>query len=526
MTPWSIWSNHRLRGDYQKDFDKFIKQNELELPWEAIKKAYENEDINDNYLAKIFPKTAEGVGKVKDLFEAKEKFRSLRDKFNNFNTALGAASAQDASAVIEVLKKEGLTLAKEFDALKPYAEFIENTMNLIQLANEKDEMTKAMGAFGVATLRLNYHTYEAVRKDTSTGALSVNSPLVNKLMELIVEAIEISNSKAPGAFRPLYSEEKKEVAEYLVKYLNVQRAKYKRSEKTDSNWMIAHVSGVMAALFEQVYVAAITDHATPEKFLEFMKTSDKVDTTKPIDSYLDTTVEKKVFRDVRKEAMRKLDEAQFIVMRYSDILMQNSSYPIKEVMNYLEELSQKMLASANIDQIATRRYKELNLWQINTSSSTRLNIDTSYVMSFRDYQKALLNTDMINAENTMVVIDYYTAAVYDLIVRSALAVFTMSPNGFSAALGATATDTWNSLSDQVFTKLDDAWKQRSMLTAMSIAELALSMGATVMKEVEIANSIYNLIDALDKAVVIDPPLNTELITYSVKDVVIPGAKCS
>lgn len=55
--------------------------------------------------------------------------------------------------------------------------------------------------------------------------------------------------------------DKAEITDYLVKYLNIQRAKYERDERTDSNWMIAHVSGVMAALFEQVYVAAITEQA-------------------------------------------------------------------------------------------------------------------------------------------------------------------------------------------------------------------------------------------------------------------------
>ncbi|MBO7520433.1 MAG: hypothetical protein J6T73_06605, partial [Clostridia bacterium] len=81
-------------------------------------------------------------------------------------------------------------------------------------------------------------------------------------------------------------------------------------------------------------------------------------------------------------------------------------------------------------------------------------------------------------------------------------------------------------SDQVFTKLDDAWKTRSMLVAKSLAELALIMGSTVMKEADIADSIYNLISALDSSIVFDPPLNTELITYSIKDVVIPDGQAT
>ena len=63
-----------------------------------------------------------------------------------------------------------------------------------------------------------------------------------------------------------------------------------------------------------------------------------------------------------------------------------------------------------------------------------------------------------------------------------------------------------------------------MLTAMSIAELSLVMGSTVMKEASVADDIYRLIDALDKAIVFDPPLNTELVTYSIKDVVIPDGE--
>ncbi|MBO4734516.1 MAG: hypothetical protein J5662_08570, partial [Clostridia bacterium] len=518
-----IMLNHYLRGDYDKDFDDLIKKYKLETSWDAVKAAYENEDINENYLAKIFPKTADGIGKVKDVYEAKENFRSLKDKVKNFSTALGEASTKDYSAVLEVLGNEGLELASEFDALKDCAEFVKNTMQLIQLANEADEMNKAMGAFGDATLKLNYHTYEAVRNDTSTGSLTTSSSLVKKLMDLIEEAIFKSAANAPGAFKPMSSADRKDIAAYLVKYLNVQRAKYTRSEQTDSNWMIAHVSGVMAALFEQVYVAAITEQASPEAFLKYMQASG---TKKTLNSYLDKTMEKRVFRQVRNDATAKLASAQEIVRRYGSNVPKNSSYPVKEIVEYLEGLSQKIAAAANIDQLSTRRYKDLNLWLVGKSSTTKLSIDTNFVMSFRDYQKALLNTDMINAENSMTVVNYWTAAMYDLIVRSALLVVTLSPNAISASLGATATSTWDSLADQVFTKLDDEWKQRSMLTAMSIADLAVTMGATVMKEVKIADSIYDLMYALDTAVVFDPPLDIELVTYSIKDVVIPDGQAT
>ncbi|MBR5923186.1 MAG: dockerin type I repeat-containing protein [Clostridia bacterium] len=518
-----IMLNHYLRGDYDKDFDALIKKYKLETSWEAVKAAYENEDINENYLAKIFPKTADGIGKVKDVYEAKENFRSLKDKVQKFGTALGEASTKNYAAILDVLGNEGLELASEFDALKDCAEFVKNTMQLIQLANEQDEMSKAMGAFGDATLKLNYHTYEAVRNDFTTGALTSSSPLVNKLMNLIEEAIFKSAANAPGAFKPMSKADRKDIADYLVKYLNVQRAKYTRSEQTDSNWMIAHVSGVMAALFEQVYVAAITEQASPEAFLKYMQASD---TKKTLNSYLDKTMEKRIFREVRKDAIAKLDSAKAIASRYGTNIAKNSSYPVKEIVEYLENLSQKIAAAANIDQISTRRYKDLNLWLVGSSTGTKLSIDTNFVMSFRDYQKALLNTDMINAENAMVVVNYWTAAMYDLIVRSALLVVTLSPNAISASLGATATSTWDGLAEQVFTKLDDEWKQRSMLTAMSIADLAVTMGATVMKEVKIADSIYDLISALDTAVVFDPPLDIELVTYSVKDVVIPEGQAT
>ena len=112
-----IMLNHYLRGDYDKDFDELIKKYKLETTWDAVKAAYENEDINDNYLAKIFPKTADGIGKVKDVYEAKENFRSLKDKVKNFSTALGEASTKDYSAILDVLGNEGLELASEFDAL-------------------------------------------------------------------------------------------------------------------------------------------------------------------------------------------------------------------------------------------------------------------------------------------------------------------------------------------------------------------------------------------------------------------------
>ena len=516
-----IMLNHHLRGDYEKDFDKYLKDHKLDVPWEAVKAAYENEDINDNYLAKIFPKTADGIGKVKDVYEAKESFRSLKDKVQNFSSALGTASTQGSAAVLAVLSNEGVELMKEFGELEKVAEFIENTLQLIQLANEKDEMTKAMGAFGNATLKLNFHTYEAVRNDFTTGALTKDSPLIQNLMTLVSEAIIKSNQDAPGAFKKMTASDKAEIADYLVKYLNTQRAKYERDERTDSHWMVAHVSGVMAALFEQVYVAAITEQATPEKFLEFMQNADK---PKPLGSYLDTTLEKKIFRDVRKEAAAKIESAKSIVVHYSDKIIKNSSYPAKQLITYLEELSQKLQASANIDMLSTRRYKDLTLWTVRTESGTELNIDKNFTMSFRDYIKAMLNTDVINAENSMVVVDYYTAALYDLIVRSALMVTILSPNAISASLGASAAATWDDLADQVFSKLDDVWKQRSLLTAMSIAELALTMGSTVMKEAKIADMIYDLIAALDRAVVFDPPLNTELITYSIKDVVIPDGE--
>lgn len=105
-------------------------------------------------------------------------------------------------------------------------------------------------------------------------------------------------------------------------------------------------------------------------------------------------------------------------------------------------------------------------------------------------------------------------------------VVTMSPNAFSAALGAAASSTWDSLSEQVFTKLDEEWNVRSQLTAKSLAELALIMGSTVMKEADVATGIYDLIAALDNAVIFDPPLNTELVTFSIKDVVIPEENAS
>ena len=519
-----VMLNHHLRGAYEQDVDKIMKDYKLDQPWEVLKAAYDNEDIKSNYLKPVFENQVDAIDKLKDIYGAKESFRSLKDKVKNFSTALGGAWDKDSSAILAVLGNEGLELMKEFEPLKKYAEFIDNTMKLIQLANEKDEMTKAMGAFGDATLRLNYHTYEAVRKDKSTGKLSKTSPLIIELMGLISEAIILSNEKSPGAFKPLTGSDREAIRAYLVEYLNIQRAKYPRSDDADSNWMKAHVSAVMAALFEQVYVTAITDQATPEDFMKFMQNADKVENTgkkKTLDGYLDTMIEKKVFRDVRLGAMAKIEEAQAIVRQYSTTLMKNSSYPVKEIIRYLEDLVQKLNTSSDIEKTVTRRYKDIEVWQINSVSNTRLEIRTNYVLSFREYQKALLNTDLINAENMMAYVDYMTAAVYDLIVRSALMVVNMSPNAISGALGAAVTAAYDSVADQVFNKLDDEWKTRSALTAKTLAELALTMGSMVMKEADVANSIYDLIAALDNAIIFDPPLDTELVTYSIKDVVIP-----
>ena len=413
-----IMLNHHLRGDYEKDVDKILKDYKLDMPWEAVKAAYDNEDIKDNYLSTIFKDQVDGIDKLRDIYNAKESFRSLKDKVNKFSTALGSAWDKNPSAIIAVLENEGLELASEFEVLEPYAQFIGNTLKLIQLAKEKDEMTKAMGAFGDATLRLNYHTYEAVRKDTSTGALSKDSSLVTNLMKLIEEAIDISNAKAPGAFKKITDSDKVEIKKYLVQYLNVQRAKYPRSEAADSNWMKAHVSAVMAALFEQVYVDAMTKPATPEDFLKFMQNSDKVEAKdKTLDDYLDSTLEKQIFRDVRQNAIAKLEEAQAIVRFYNEKLVKNSSYPVKEVVRYLEELAQKLKGLADIEQTVTRRYKDLNVWQLDYVSNTELSISTNYILSFREYQKALLYTDMINAENTMAYVDYMTAGVYGNLSR-------------------------------------------------------------------------------------------------------------
>ena len=518
--------NHYLRGDYDADFDKFVKDHKLELTWDATKAAYENEDIKDNYLKTMFKDQVDAIDKVQEVYQAKERFRKIKGLVKDFGSALGAASDQGFAATVAVLGKEGVALAKEFELTKPYAEFIDNTMKLIQLANEKDEMTKAMGAFGDATLRLTSHTYEAVRDDKSTGQLTKTSPLVLELMGLINEAINLSNDKAPGAFKALTKSDMEAIRAYLVEYLNVQRAKYTRSEDTDSNWMKAHISAVMAALFEQVYVQAITEQATPEKFLEFMRNADKVETKKSLNGYLDKTLEKQIFRDIRQKAVAKLEEAQTIVRHYSTTLAQNSSYPVKEIIRYLEDIVQKMSASMNIEQSVTRRYKDLTVWQVDSLTGTKLEIRTNYTLSYREYQKALLNVDVINAENMMVVVDYLTAGVYDLIMRSALMVVTMSPNAISASIGAAVTDAYDSVSEQIFTKLDDAWKIRSTMAAKAIAELSLIMGSTLMKEADVATGIYDLIAALDKAVVFDPPLDTELITYSIKDVVIPDGQAS
>ena len=513
--------NHHLRGDYEKDVNQLIKDYNLDLSVETLKAAYANEDINDNYLAKLYPDQAKGLKAITELYGAKESFKSVKEKTENFGKALGEASTQGVGAIIKVLANEGADLASEFEITKDAAEFVSNTMKLIQLLNEEDAMTQAMGAFGDATLSLVHKTYEAVRADNTTGALSKSSSLIVELRKLINEAIKKSNQKSPGAFKPLTTDDEKQIAEYLVKYLNVMRAKYPRSEQTDSNWMKAHVSGVMAALFEQVYVAALTEQATPEAFLKFMKNADKVDTKKTLNSYIGSTLQKKVFRDVRVSASAKLEEAQAIVRRYSDKLLKNSSYPAKEIIRYLEDMAQKMGASSNIEQSVTRRYKDLDIWQLDSVSETSLEIRTNYKISYRDYQKAMLNFDVLNAENSMLVVDYMTAGIYDLIVRSAISMVVMSPDAIASTIATSALATWDSLADIVFNKLDEAWKTRSIMTANQIAELSMLMGATVMKEADIATAIYDLIAALDKAIVFDPPLDTELVTYSVKDVVIP-----
>ena len=133
---------------------------------------------------------------------------------------------------------------------------------------------------------------------------------------------------------------------------------------------------------------------------------------------------------------------------------------------------------------------------------------------------------MLNNQNMLATYDYYMAAMYDLMVRTGLMIVTMSPNAVSASVGASAAALWDDLSQKAFNKLDEAWSNRAMLASMSIAQLSLIMGNTVMKEAEIAYDIYNLLFALDNAIVFDPPLNTELVTFSVKDVVIPDGEAS
>ncbi|MBQ6413153.1 MAG: hypothetical protein IJI19_06720, partial [Ruminococcus sp.] len=264
------------------------------------------------------------------------------------------------------------------------------------------------------------------------------------------------------------------------------------------------------------------EQANPQSFMKYMQ--DSSDSDKNLGSYIDSTLNRKVFRDVRLEAISRIKSAKLLVTHYSDRIAKNSTYPVKQVVNYLTELSQKMQAASNVGMLSTSRYKDLNIWKIVTSGATKLTIDDEYVMSFRDYQKALLNVDVINAENTTFIVDYYKAALYDLIVRSGLMVLTLSPNGYSAMLGAMASEQWNSLAEKAFARADEVWLNRSTFAAMSIAQLSLVMGTTVMKESEIATHIYNLIEALDKAIILDPPLDTELITYSVKDVVIPDGE--
>ncbi|MBQ3265990.1 MAG: hypothetical protein IJH07_09475, partial [Ruminococcus sp.] len=524
----NIWYNNKLLSvdAFGKKLDKFINKYDLEDSWEDIKEEFEDGEIGE-YLKEAYPdiaETAEGLGKVKELYDAKQEYRKIKKLTEDFGQKLGTASTQGTSAVLAVLSNEGVALMNEFEALKPYAEFLGNTLKLIQLANEKDEMTKLMGEYGGATLKLNYHTYEAVKNDTTTGELTEDSDLVKKLTALIEEAIDKSNRDNPGVFKPMTEADRKSITDYLVKYLNVQRAKYPRSEDPDSNWMFAHVSAVMAALFEQVYVESITEQATPQNFLKYMQDAGSTGVGKGINTYVDSTIDKRVFRDVRIEAIGKVLSAKTLVTHYSDKIAKNSTYPVKQVVNYLSELSQKMSAAANVGMLSTSRYKDLNIWQIITNSATQLTIDDSYTISFRDYQKALLNTDIINSQNRLIIVDYYKAALYDLIVRSGLLVMTLSPNGYTAMLGAMASAQWSSLAAKAFAHADEVWLNRSTFAAMSIAQLSLTMGTTVMKESEIAIHIYNLIEALDKAIIFDPPLDTELVTYSVKDVVIPDGE--
>lgn len=84
-----------------------------------------------------------------------------------------------------------------------------------------------------------------------------------------------------------------------------------------------------------------------------MQNADKADKSKTLGSYLDTTLQKKIFRDVRKESAAKIESAKTIVVHYSDKIIKNSSYPAKQLITYLEELSQKLQASANIDMLST-----------------------------------------------------------------------------------------------------------------------------------------------------------------------------
>ena len=538
-----IMTTHYLFGQYGEQYDKVIKDYYLDTAWETVKGAYEDEEINQNFLAKVFPELAKkledkiteiknnqyakALNTLKEVYEAKEKFRSIGNRVQQLsNSVVDAYEKGGITSVLMVLGTDGADLVSEIEKAKPYCEFISNTLKLIQLANEEDEMTKAMGAFGDATLRLNYHTYAAVRNDLTTGDLTVDSQLIKELMALIEDAIIQSNEKSPGAFRPLTKEDKTAVAAYLVEYLNIQRAKYPRDETSDSNWMYAHVSGVMAALFEQLYVSAITVQATPQDLLHYMQNSDQFYNTGSLDGYLDARLEKEIFRDVRMKAVSKFSQVQMLVTHYSSVLAQNSSYPVDQIVRYLETLAQKMQASANIEHTVTRRYQDLDIWQLTSSSATQLSISTSYTLRFRDYQKMLLNVDVINNENMMATLDYYKAALYDLLVRSGLLVLQLSPNALSAAVGSSAASTWDSLSEKVFTALDESWKNRAALTAIAIGELAITMGATVMKEAGIANDIFDLIWALDKAIVFDPPLDTELVTFSVKDVVIPDGAAS
>ena len=305
----------------------------------------------------------------------------------------------------------------------------------------------------------------------------------------------------------------------------MERELYGHSDDISSNWVRSHVAAACAALFEQCYVSTFNRNMPIQEFFEYMKSND-VGEDDALINYANYCLKEKTFMDLRYESVFKMIETYTAVRHYGVMFKQYPSYPAEEVAEYLRNLAEQMKASADFSKTTVNRYKTLNVWKLDSSSKVQVKIDNENTVNFRDWQKALLDMDVLNNKNYADTYDYQAAAIYDLIVRSGLMVITLSPNLAIGALGASMTSQWDSLSAYAFDKLDSAWSQKAMLAAIKLGSLSMKMGSLLTTESEIATDLRDLMFALNDATIVDPPLSLELVSLAVEDVVLDPSTLS